>query len=222
MNQMVDSRSVSNQIHTLLTPDNCVFLLIDYQPQMAFAVKNIDGQTLINNAVGLAKAAKVFAVPIILTTVAEKTFSGPMFSQLKDVFPDIKLIDRTTMNCWEDDRVVAAVKKTGRKKIVMGGLWTEVCIVDPTIDSLQEGFEVYVVADACGGTSVMAHEMAMQRMIQAGAVPVTWLQVLLELQRDWARTKTYDAVMGVAKEHGGPYGVGIQYAKAMLGEHAGG
>jgi len=212
---------MSNQVHTLLTPDNCVFLLIDYQPQMAFAVKNIDGQTLINNAVGLAKAAKVFNVPTIITTVATKTFSGPMFSQLQEVYPDINPIDRTTMNSWEDDRVVAAVKKTGRKKIVMGGLWTEVCIVDPTIDSLQEGFEVYVVADACGGTSTMAHDMAMQRVVQAGAVPVTWLQVLLELQRDWARQKTYDAVMSVAKEHGGPYGVGIQYASAMLG-HAGG
>ena len=213
---------MTNQVHTLLSPDNCVFLLIDYQPQMAFAVKNIDGQTLINNAVGLVKAAKVFNVPIVITTVATKTFSGPMFSQLQAVFPDAKPIDRTTMNSWEDDRVVAAVKKTGRKKIVMGGLWTEVCIVDPTIQSIQEGFEVYVVADACGGTSTMAHDMAMQRVIQAGAVPVTWLQVMLELQRDWARTKTYDAVMGVAKEHGGPYGVGIQYAKAMLGEHAAG
>jgi len=213
---------MTNQVHTLLSPDNCVFLLIDYQPQMAFAVKNIDGQTLINNAVGLAKAAKVFNVPIVITTVATETFSGPMFSQLQAVFPDAKPIDRTTMNSWEDDRVVAAVKKTGRKKIVMGGLWTEVCIVDPTIQSIQEGFEVYVVADACGGTSTMAHDMAMQRVIQAGAVPVTWLQVMLELQRDWARTKTYDAVMGVAKEHGGPYGVGIQYAKAMLGEHAAG
>ncbi len=214
--------SGSTRIHTLLAPDNCVFLLIDYQPQMAFAVTNIDGQTLINNAVGLAKAAKVFGIPSIVTTVATKTFSGPMFSQLQDVFPGVIPIDRTTMNSWEDDRVVAAVKKTGRRKIMMGGLWTEVCIADPTIDALQEGFEVYVVADACGATSTMAQEMAMQRMIQAGAVPVTWLQVLLELQRDWARTKTYDAVLNVAKEHGGPYGVGIQYAKAMLGEHAGG
>src|SRR5208283_596687 len=124
---------MTNQVHDLLTPDNCVFLLIDYQPQMAFAVKNIDGQTLINNAVGLAKAAKVFNAPIVITSVAAKSFSGPMFSQLQAVFPDVKPIDRTTMNSWEDDRVVAAIKKTGRRKIVMGGLWTEVCIVDPTI-----------------------------------------------------------------------------------------
>ncbi|HKM76739.1 MAG TPA: hydrolase [Candidatus Bathyarchaeia archaeon] len=212
---------VSDQIHSLLTPDNCALLLIDYQPQMAFGVKNIDGQTLVNNAVGLAKAAKIFNVPTVLTTVAEKTFSGPMFSQLMDLFPGVTPIDRTTMNCWEDERVVAAVKKTGRKKLVLGGLWTEVCIVDPTIYALQEGYEVYVVADACGGTSNTAHDLAIQRMIQAGAVPVTWLQVLLELQRDWARTKTYNAVMKIIKEDAGTYGLGVQYAETMLG-HSGG
>jgi len=188
---------------------------------MAFGVKNIDGQTLVNNAVGLAKAAKIFNVPTVLTTVAEKTFSGPMFSQLMDLFPGVTPIDRTTMNCWEDERVVAAVKKTGRKKLVLGGLWTEVCIVDPTIYALQEGYEVYVVADACGGTSNTAHDLAIQRMIQAGAVPVTWLQVLLELQRDWARTKTYNAVMKIIKEDAGTYGLGVQYAETMLG-HSGG
>ena len=214
--------SVSNKIHTLLTPDNCVFLFIDYQPQMAFAVKNIDGQTLLNNAVGLAKSAKIFNVPIVLTTVATDTFSGPMFAQIHEVYPEQLLIDRTTMNSWEDNRVVEAVKKSGRTKIVMGGLWTEVCIVTATIDAIRDGYEVYVVADACGATSEMAQDMAMQRMIQAGAVPVTWLQVMLELQRDWARVKTYDAVMGVAKEHAGAYGIGIQYAKSMLGPHASG
>ncbi len=215
------TESGGTKIHSLLTPDNCMLLLIDYQPQMIFGVKNIDGQTLVNNAVGLARAAKIFNVPTVLTTVAEKTFSGPMFSQLKDVFPNVTPIDRTTMNSWEDDRVVAAVKKTGRKKLIFGGLWTEVCIVGPAIDALQEGYEVYVVADACGGTSVVAHDMAMLRMIQAGAVPVTWLQVLLELQRDWARTKTYGAVMEIVKEVAGTYGVGVQYAEAVLG-HGGG
>jgi len=215
------SSSENPNVHSLLDPSNCVFLLIDYQPQMAFAVRNIDGQTLVNNAVGLAKGAKIFGVPIVLTTVASKSFSGPMFSQLSEVYPDVVPIDRTTMNSWEDERVVAAIKKTGRKKIVMGGLWTEVCIVDPTIQSLQAGYEVYVVTDACGGTSTAAHDMAILRVVQAGAVPVTWLQVVLELQRDWARTKTYDAVMNLAEEHGGPYGIGIQYAHSMLG-HGGG
>lgn len=212
--------NIDNQIHRLLDPKNCVLVLIDFQPQMAFAVKSIDGQTLINNAEGLAKAAKIFNVPTILTSVAEKSFSGPYFTQIKKVFPGQEVIDRTTMNSWEDKRVVDAIKKTGRKKIVFAGLWTEVCIVTPTIMALEEGYEIYVVVDACGGTSQVAHDMAMLRMIQAGAVPVTWLQFLLELQRDWARTETYDAVTTLAREDAGSYGLGLEYAKAMLGEHA--
>ncbi|WP_224367894.1 hydrolase [Hyalangium versicolor] len=207
-------------VPTLLNPQNSVLLLIDFQPQMAFGVKSIDGQTLVNNATGLAKAAKVFNVPTIITSVAEKSFSGPTFSQLRDVFPQNTIIDRTTMNTWEDKRVVDEVKKTGRKKIVIAGLWTEVCIVMPTLDALREGFEVYVVVDACGGTSPVAHDMAVQRMIQAGAQPITWLQYLLELQRDWARQETYDATTGIVKQHAGTYGIGIQYAKAVLGEAA--
>ena len=212
--------NVDNRIHSLLDPKNCVLVMIDFQPQMAFAVRSIDGQTLINNAAGLAKSAKIFNVPTILTTVAEKSFAGPFFPQIKKIFPDKELIDRTTMNCWEDQRVVDAIKKTGRKKIVFAGLWTEVCIVCPTIQALESGYEVYVVADACGGTSQVAHDMAMQRVIQAGAVPITWLQFLLELQRDWARVETYDAVTSLAREDAGSYGLGIEYAKAMLGEHA--
>ncbi|MGI0082196.1 MAG: hydrolase [Nitrosopumilaceae archaeon] len=212
--------NVDNRIHSLLDPKNCVLVMIDFQPQMAFAVRSIDGQTLINNAAGLAKSAKIFNVPTILTTVAEKSFAGPFFPQIKKVFPDKELIDRTTMNCWEDQRVIDAIKKTGRKKIVFAGLWTEVCIVCPTIQALESGYEVYVVADACGGTSQVAHDMAMQRVIQAGAVPITWLQFLLELQRDWARVETYDAVTSLAREDAGSYGLGIEYAKAMLGEHA--
>lgn len=212
--------NVDNRIHSLLDPKNCAVVMIDFQPQMAFAVRSIDGQTLINNAEGLAKSAKIFNVPTILTSVAEKSFSGPFFPQIKKVYPGQEIIDRTTMNCWEDQRVVDAVKKTGRKKLVLAGLWTEVCIVTPTIMALEAGYEIYVVADACGGTSQMAHDMAMQRMIQAGAVPITWLQFVLELQRDWARTETYDAVTSLAREDAGSYGLGIEYAKAMLGEHA--
>ncbi len=208
-------------IHDLLTPQNCAVVLIDFQPQMLFAVKSIDGQTLVNNAVGLAKAAVIFKVPTILTTVAEKSFSGPTFAQLREVLGGSHPIDRTTMNAWEDPRVVEAIKKTGRKKLILAGLWTESCIVMPTIHALQAGYEIYVVADACGGTSPMAHDSAIQRMVQAGAVPVTWLQVMLEWQRDWARQDTYAPVMRVANEHAGAYGIGIQYAKAVLGEHAG-
>ena len=209
-----------NVLHDLITPQNCAVILIDHQPQMAFGVQSIDRQTLVNNVVGLAKAAKVFKVPTILTTVAAKSFSGPLFPDIQAAFPDLKPIDRTSMNSWDDKNFVAAVKKSGRKKLVMAALWTEVCLVMPVIDAIKEGYEVYIVTDASGGTTVEAHERAIQRMIQAGAVPMTWVQVLLELQRDWARQETYVPVLEVAKEHAGAYGVGILYAKEMLGAGA--
>lgn len=201
----------------LLSPQNSVLILIDHQPQMAFATRSIEITELRNNVTGLAKAAKVFKVPTILTTVAERTFSGPIFPEVQRVFPEQKPIDRTTMNSWEDPRIVEAVKKTGRKKLVIAALWTEVCLVGPTLSAIDEGYEVYIVTDASGGVSRDAHDMAVQRMIQAGAVPVTWLQVLLEYQRDWARQGTYADVTGIAKDHGGGYGLGIIYAKEMFG-----
>lgn len=201
----------------LLTPQNSVVILIDHQPQMAFATKSIGIVDLRNNVTGLAKAAKVFKVPTILTTVAERSFSGPIFPEVQRVFPEQKPIDRTTMNSWEDPRIVEAVKKTGRKKLVIAALWTEVCLVTAALSAIDEGYEVYIVTDASGGVSRDAHDMAVQRLIQAGAVPVTWLQVLLEYQRDWARQGTYAAVTGIAKEHGGGYGLGIIYAKEMFG-----
>jgi nicotinamidase-related amidase len=197
-----------------------MLLLIDHQPQMAFATHSIDGQTLVNNVTGLAKSARVFGVPTILTTVAAESFSGPIFPPVQAVFPDFKPIDRTTMNSWEDRNVVEAVARTGRRKLVMAALWTEVCLATAALSAIDDGFEVYIVTDASGGVTLEAHETAVQRMIQAGAVPMTWLQVLLEWQRDWARQETYDAVMAVAKEHGGAYGLGIGYAKVMIGEHA--
>jgi len=197
-----------------------MLLLIDHQPQMAFASHSIDVQLLVNNVTGLAKAAKTFNVPTVLTTVAARSFSGPIFTSIQEVFRDCDPIDRTTMNSWEDPKVVEAVRRTDRKKIVMAALWTEVCLATASLSALDDGFEVYIVTDASAGVTLEAHEMAIQRMIQAGAVPTTWLQVLLEWQRDWARQETYNAVMTVAKEHGGGYGLGINYAKTMLGEHA--
>lgn len=205
----------------LITPDNSMLILIDHQPQMAFATHSIDGQTLVNNVTGLAKSAKVFGVPTVLTTVASETFSGPLFPPVQAVFPDQKPIDRTSMNAWEDKNFVAAVKKIGRRKLVMAALWTEVCLATAVLSAIDDGYETYIVTDASGGVSIEAHERAIQRMIQAGAVPMTWLQVLLEWQRDWARTKTYDAVMSVARQHGGAYGLGIGYAKVMFGAHEG-
>lgn len=206
---------------SMLTPKNHTLILIDHQPQMAFATKNIDIATLRNNTVGLTKAAKVFKVPTILTTVAAKSFSGPIFPEIQAVLPNQKPIDRTTMNTWEDDNVVKEVKALGRKKIVLAGLWTEVCIVGPALSAIADGYEVYVVEDASGGVTESAHNMAMQRMIQAGARPITWLQYLLELQRDWARGETYDATMAIAKEHGGGYGLGVIYAKDMFNAQEG-
>jgi nicotinamidase-related amidase len=204
----------------LLAPEQPVLVLVDYQPQMAFAVKSIDGQTLINNATALTKTARVFRIPTILTTVAEKSFSGPTFAQITDVIPEARALDRTTMNFWEDRAVRAAVESTGRRTVILGGLWTTACIAFPAIQLLAAGYTVYVVADACGDVSEAAHAHAMTRMVQAGAIPVTWLQVLLELQRDWARQETYVPVVQTAIEHAGAYGVGLQYAKAVLGEHA--
>lgn len=206
----------------LLTPDNHTLILIDHQPQMAFATRSIDIVELRNNVTGVAKAAKSFKVPTILTTVAEKSFSGPLFPEVQAVFPEQKPIDRTTMNTWEDDRVTDQVKKIGRKKLVIAALWTEVCGVGPALSAIDEGYEVYFITDASGGVSREAHDMAVQRMIQAGAQPITWLQYLLELQRDWKRGETYVSTTGIAKEHGGGYGLGIIYAKAMLGSGEGG
>ncbi|WP_422723910.1 hydrolase [Hyalangium rubrum] len=204
----------------LLTPQNSAIILIDHQPQMAFAVQSIDRTLLTNNVTGLAKTAKIFNVPTILTTVAEKSFSGPLFPEITAVFPNVKPIDRTTMNSWEDANFIQAVKQTGRKKLVIAALWTEVCLIGPALSAIDEGYEVYIVTDASGGVSKEAHDMAVQRMVQAGAIPVTWMQVLLEYQRDWARQGTYEAVTSLAKQHGGAYGTGIFYAKTMLGEHA--
>jgi nicotinamidase-related amidase len=205
----------------LLTADNSVVILIDHQPQMLFGVQSNDRQTIINNTVGLAKTAKVFNAPLILTTVASDTFSGPLQPQVQEVFPEQKPIDRTSMNAWEDDNFLEAVKKTGRKKLVIAALWTEVCLALPTISAIKDGYEVYIVTDASGGTSVEAHNMSIQRMIQAGAIPVTWESVLLEYQRDWSRQASYDAVMEIVMEHGGAYGAGVLYAHTMFGGHEG-
>ncbi len=215
-----DVRAVPSE--DLLTPDNSVFLFIDHQPQMFFGVGSDDRMSIINATVGLAKAAQVFDVPTVLTTVAAKTFSGNILPSLAEVFPKNEIIDRTTMNAWEDQAVVDAIKATGRRKIVLAGLWSEVCLVLPALSALAQGYEVYVVADASGGVSPAAHEHAIQRMSAAGAVPVTWIQVLLELQRDWARTETYAAVGDVVKAHAGAYGLGMYYVADLTGAHAAG
>lgn len=200
----------------LLTPENCVIAFIDHQPQMSFGVQSHDRQAVKNATVGLAKAAKIFNVPTLLTTVETESFSGYTWPELIDALQGQKTIERTSMNSWEDEGFVKAVKASGRKKLVLSGLWTEVCIAFPAICALEEDYEVFFVSDACGATSHEAHEMAIQMMIQAGAKPRTWQQVLLEFQRDWSRKETYDAVINLVQEHSGGYGMGVDYAYTMV------
>ena len=205
----------------LLSPMNHALILIDHQSQMAFATKSIDAVTLRNNAALISKSAALFKVPTILTTVAEKTFSGPIFGEIKSVFPDTPVIDRSTMNCWEDENVTAAVNRIGKQRVVLAGLWTSVCIVGPALSALNQGFEVLVITDACGDVSDEAHDRAVDRMVQSGAVPMTSLQYLLELQRDWVRKDTYNGVAEIAVANGGAYGLGMIYATAMFRAHEG-
>ncbi len=205
----------------LLTPRDHTLLMIDFQAQMAFATRSIDGIALRNNAGLAAHAAAGFRVPTILTTVAERSFSGPMFDEVTEPFGGQELVDRTTMNCWEDANVVELVNAIGKDRVVLAGLWTSVCIVGPALSALEQGYEVFVIADACGDVSGEAHERAMERMVQAGVRPLTALQYLLELQRDWGRAESYDLTTGIAKRFGGAYGLGIIYAKAMFGAQEG-
>jgi nicotinamidase-related amidase len=208
---------MSNPKLDVLSPHNSQMIFIDHQPQMAFGVQSIDRQVLKNNTVALAKAAKVFQIPTIITTVETESFSGHTYPELLDVFPTQDILERTSMNSWDDQKVRDALAKNGRKKVVVAGLWTEVCNNSFALCAMLEGdYEIYMVADASGGTSKEAHDYAMQRMIQAGVVPVTWQQVMLEWQRDWANRETYDAVMDIVKEQSGAYGMGVDYAYTMV------
>ena len=201
----------------VLTPQNCQLIFIDHQPQMAFGVQSIDRQTLKNNVVGLAKAARVFNIPTTLTTVETESFSGHTYPELLAVFPEAPLLERTSMNSWDDQKVRDALANNKRNKVIVSGLWTEVCNCTFALSAMHDAdYEIYMVADASGGTSVDAHNYAMERMVQAGVVPVTWQQVLLEWQRDWAHRDTYDAVMELVKEHSGAYGMGVDYAYTMV------
>lgn len=211
---------MTNQKLELLRPDNSVLLMIDYQPQMAFGVANIDRQTLKNNVIGLAKSALLFKVPAILTSVETEGFSGYVFPELLNVFPNQDIIERSSMNSWDSESVRKAIAATKKKKLILSGLWTEVCINMPALCAMQEDYEVYIVEDACGGTSEVAHRTAMERMVQAGAVPISWLQLLLEWQRDWATKVSYTGVMDIVRDHCGAYGMGVDYAYTMVHKQA--
>lgn len=201
----------------LLTPTNHTLVLIDHEGQMAFAVKSHDIGELRNNTGLVAGGSKIFKVPTVITTVAEKSFSGPVFTEISDYYPPSDAcVDRTTMNAWEDAKAYKAIVDKGKKRIVLAGLWTSVCIAGPALSAKAEGYDVYVITDACGDVSREAHDMAIIRMTQAGVKVMTSTQYVLELQRDWARSATYVAVTDLFKKYGGAYGVGLQYAHTML------
>ncbi|MDR7211863.1 hydrolase [Flavobacterium piscis] len=201
----------------LLNPTNHALVLVDHEGQMAFATKSIDAIELRNNVGLIAGASKIFNVATVVTTVAEHSFSGPVFPEILEAYPDrTKYIDRTTMNTWEDVNAYKAITGKGKKKIVFAGLWTSVCIVGPVLSAISDGYEVYVITDASGDVSKEAHDQAITRMVQVGAKPITSMQYLLELQRDWARGETYKAVTDLAVKYGGAYGIGIQYSREML------
>lgn len=200
----------------LITAANSAVVFIDHQPQMLFGVANIERQQLVNNVVMLAKAAKEFGVPAVLTAVETESFSGYIWPQLIDVFPGVRPVERTSMNSWDDPGFREAIKTTRKKNIIITGLWTEVCVTWPALNMINEGYNVYIVEDACGATSQVAHEAAIRRCIQAGAVPMTTVATVLEFQRDWANREHYDALLAIFREHAGAYGSGIEYAYSMV------
>ena len=201
----------------LLTPDQPVVLLVDPQPGLAFAVQSIDRQSLTNNLQALVKIAHAFAMPMIVSTSATKVYSGPVMTALRNVLPpDTPIVDRRSMNAWEDAAVREAVVKTGRRRLVIAGLLTEACVSFPALDALADGYEVFIAADACGGATTASHDLALQRLRDRGAQLTSWLQLLLELQRDWTRQATYTAARRIVEAHAGGYGIGLAYARDML------
>jgi len=203
----------------MLTPTNSAIALIDYQPAMYQGVQSHDRLVPFNNVQVLAKAAKLFKIPTVISTVAAASFSGPFMPEVTSLFPEISVIDRTSLNSWLDPDFRTAVHATDRKKMVIAGLWTEACVMFPTLDMLKENFEIYVAADACGDLSPEAHQRSVDRLVQAGAIPITSLQYVFELQQDWARAETYEGVMEILRAHS-PYGIQVRFSKWALGEHA--
>lgn len=200
----------------LLTPENCALVLLDQQAGLQFAVQSMDRQTLLNNSVALLQSALAFALPIVVSTSASKVYSGPLLPDLHALIPDHAVLERRNMNAWEDQVVQDAIVATNRKKLIFSGMLTEACISFAVLSAIEAGYECYVVGDACGGLSLAGHDLAVQRMAGKGAQPTSWLQVLLELQRDWTRHDTYAAARAVVEKNGGGYGVGLRYASQML------
>jgi nicotinamidase-related amidase len=203
-------------IEKLLKPQDCALLLVDFQAGLGFGVESIGRQIVLNNAVALAKTAVAFNVPVVASTSASRVYSGPLFPAIQAALPAVKPIERRNMNVWEDDAARGAVIATGRKRLIVAGLLTEACVSFPVLSALTEGFEVFVVGDTCGGLSVAGHDLALRRMEAAGAQVTSWIQVLLEFQRDWTRHETYEAARAIVVENGGGYGMGLAYARDMI------
>jgi nicotinamidase-related amidase len=203
-------------IESLLKPEECVLLLVDFQAGLAFGVESISRQTIVDNAVALARTAAAFQIPIIVSTSASRVYSGPLLPSLQAVLPKVKSIERQSMNVWEDETARSAIVETNRRRLIVAGLLTEACVSFPVLSALKEGYEVFVVGDACGGLTQTGHALALQRMEQAGAQLTSWIQVLLELQRDWTRHATYDRARAIIEANGGGYGIGLAYARTMI------
>ena len=203
-------------LRDLIAPADCAVVFADQQAGLAFGVQSMDRQTLLNNSVALARTAGVFGLPVVASTSASKVYSGPLMPALQAVLPGVVPIERRSMNLWEDEAARAAVEGTGRRRLLVSGLLTEGCITFLALSALAEGFAVYVVADACGGATEYGHEIALRRMAAHGAQVTSWLQVLLELQRDWTRHKTYDGARAIVEANGGGYGIGLAYARDMI------
>ena len=207
---------MSESAMRLLVPEDCALLLIDQQAGLAFAVGSIDRQTLLNNVIALAQTARAFSLPVVVSTSATKVYSGPLMPAIQAVLPGVVSLERRNMNVWEDEGAREAIVKTGRRRLIVSGLLTEACVTFSVLSALSAGFEVYVVGDACGGLTPASYDLALRRMEAAGARVTSWIQVLLELQRDWTRRATYDQARAIVETHGGGYGIGLAYARDMI------
>lgn len=203
-------------VKSLITAGDCALVFVDQQAGLAFGVGSEDRQVLLNNAVALARTASVFALPVVASTSASKVYSGPMMPAIQRALPEVKPIERRNMNAWEDEAVRAAIVATGRKRLLISGMLTEACVSFLALSAAEEGYEIRVVADACGGLTPQSHDLALRRMEAAGVAMTSWIQVLLELQRDWTRHETYDGARAIVEEFGGGYGIGLAYARHMI------
>lgn len=212
---------MQNAYTRFMIAEEIALLLIDYQPQMLIGVRSDDPAAVLNNAQILAKGAKLFGIPTVLTTITADSFAGPFVPEIaQDVFSDVPVIDRSSINAWLDNDFVAAVEATGRKRLVIAGLWTGACAAFSVLEAIRRGYQALFVADACGDTTAQVHERAIDRMVQAGAIPLTAQHFIYELQQDWARTETYQGVVDLLRPHSIFGNVQIPYGKWALGDHS--